>query len=97
MDGSAALSVKNGNICSPLSVHEVPENVYFLHHWHAMHVFLRKLSQLKYSYIRILYYLFSYSFNRYFNLRDPFHVEIYAGLSAGNRSARQAGRWVDSQ
>jgi hypothetical protein len=53
----------------PLSVQEVPENVYFLHHWHAMHVFLRKLSELNYSYVRIMYYLFSYSFNRYFNLR----------------------------
>jgi len=53
----------------PLSVPEAPENVFYLHHWHATHVFLRKLSELNYNYVRIVYYLCVYSFNKYFNLR----------------------------
>lgn len=66
---SACLVSKKWKHRLPLAVQEVPEKAFFLHHWHAMHVFLRKLSQLNYSYIRIVYYLCSYSFNRYFNLR----------------------------
>ena len=95
---SACLVSKKWKHLLPLSVHEVPENVYFLHHWHAMHVFLRKLSQLKYSYIRILYYLFSYSFNRYFNLRRFLSMWKFTLVCLLETDPPvQTGRWVDSQ
>jgi len=66
---SACLVSKKWKHLLPLSVQEVPENVYFLHHWHAMHVFLWKLSELNYNYVRIVYYLCVYSFSKYFKLR----------------------------
>jgi hypothetical protein len=53
----------------PVSVSPQPREVYSLHHWRSMRVFLQRLSDLDYNYFLILWWLVYYSCNRYFSVR----------------------------
>jgi len=53
----------------PVSVIPQTREVYSLHHWRSMRVFLQRLSDLDYNYFQILWWLVYYSCNRYFSVR----------------------------
>ncbi|HMH22013.1 MAG TPA: glycosyltransferase [Puia sp.] len=86
---SAMLVSKKWRSRLPLSVTPQTKQIYSLHHWRSMRVFLERLSDLDYNYFQILYYLVYYSCNRFFSWRRLGSMAKFTLVNFLNKRRRQ--------
>lgn len=65
----------------PVSVYNLSEAQYNLHHWNSLQVFIQHLFRLKYNYFVIVRSLLFYSFSRYFSFRRFLSMSKYVLIS----------------